>query len=129
MPNWDDFFKDNGFTLDDVNKLFEKKIEELKKKTHIRVKNPSTGFAGIATSYNYRKTGKFVTHIQKSYPIKMFVLQGIDRDEIRIGYYVISLKKLKVEGKLRVVWGQYNPHIPKDDFSILLEKAKKEGVI
>ena len=59
----------------------------------------------------------------------MFVLEEMDRDEIRIGYYVISLKKLKEKGKLSLMWGQFNPHIPKNDLQSLLQIAKERGIL
>ena len=49
--------------------------------------------------------------------------------EIRLGYYIISPKTLKEKGELRLVWGQYNPNIPKKDLIELLKKANEKGVI
>lgn len=67
---------------------------------------------------------------QSDYPEKEFVLQELEyedgRKEIRIGYYIIG-KKGRAKGKW--VWGQFNPHFPKDDLYRLLEKAKKKGLI
>ena len=129
MEEWKSILHEKGFTLKEVNSLFIQKIESLKKKKSIRFKDPSSGIEGKETEYFESKVHGFVTLIQQSYPIKMFVLEEMDRDEIRIGYYVVSLKKLKEKGKLSLMWGQFNPHIPKEDLRILLDKARKKGII
>ena len=121
--------EEEGYTLRDVHDLFEKRIEKLKEKKYIKYKNSATGFAGIKLKKETWEVGRFVTLIQKSYPIKMFVLQELGKQEIRLGYYVLSLKRLKEKGKLSIVWGQFNPHIPKSDFEKLIAKANKIGIL
>jgi hypothetical protein len=73
----------------------------------------------------------YVIHQQSNAPHKYFVLDVIKlswekEKELRIGYYILG-KKLKVLNKW--VWGQYCPLIPKRDLKILLEKAKRKGLI
>ncbi|MEI8006997.1 MAG: hypothetical protein WCI48_12385 [Bacteroidota bacterium] len=46
--------------------------------------------------------------------------------QYRIGYYVIGQIGNK---KGKWTWGQYCPHIPLDDFWLLIEKATREGTI
>jgi hypothetical protein len=62
--------------------------------------------------------------VYEAYP-----LEGADEPEFRLGYYIISPKKLKEEGKLHLMWGQYNPNIPKRDFIELMRRAKEKGII
>jgi len=129
LTEWKSLLHEKGFTLKEVDNLFIQKIKSLENKKSIRFKDPASGFKGKETEYFESKVHGFVTLIQKSYPIKMFVLEEMDREEIRIGYYVVSLKKLKEKDKLSLMWGQFNPHIPKEDLSILLDKARKKGII
>lgn len=44
----------------------------------------------------------------------------------RIGYYIVGKNGNK---KDKWTWGQYNPHIPIEDFNKLFELAKKEKTI
>jgi len=107
----------------DVDKAFDEKIEYLKKKKTIWEKLPLGG-------YSESDAGDFVTLIDSAYPIKMFVLQEMSKDQyIRIGYYVVSLKKWKEKGEIQLVWGQFNPSYLKKDFLLLLEKARKEKIL
>lgn len=123
MEEWEQLLRKAGYTLEDVDKAFTLKIEELKRKKTMREKRPLGEH--IETT-----VGKFVTMKQSDYPLKMYVLQEMNKWQyIRIGYYIVSLKKLKEEGKLQIVWGQFNPTFPKEDLSLLLKKAQKEGII
>lgn len=88
--------------------------------------------------YHQREAATFMK--QSNYSEKVFVVErlrstrtdgNISKDlsgriEYRIGYYIVG-KIRKAEGKW--VWGQFCPMIPKEDFSKLIEKAKKEGTI
>lgn len=123
MVDWKELLKEANVSLA-VDKAFDDKIEYLrKKKKTIREKLPLGG-------YNETDAGNFVTHREETYPIKMFVLQEMSKGQyIRIGYYVVSLKKLKKEKKLEIVWAQYNPSFPKKDLLLLLEKARKEKIL
>ena len=120
---WEAHLENNGYTLNDVNKLMNEKIEYLKMKKNITEKDPLT-----PDKYK-REAGRFVTLIQSNYPIKMFVLQEIDAEEVRIGYYIVSLKKLVKKGMLSLQWGQFNPNIPKDDLKKLLQLAQERGIL
>ena len=120
---WEAHLENKGYTLNDVNKLMNEKIEYLKIKKNITEKDPLT-----SDKYK-REAGRFVTLIQSNYPIKMFVLQEIDAEEVRIGYYIVSLKKLVKKGMLSLQWGQFNPNIPKDDLIKLLKLAKERGIL
>jgi len=115
--------KEHGYTLEDVSRAFEEKIKELEKKKYAEERLPSGEIVK-------RPVGKFVTLKQSNYPVKMFVLQEILRrePEIRIGYYIVSEKKLR-EGKLSLQWGEKNPNIPKKDFKLLIKKAEEKGII
>jgi len=115
--------KEHGYTLEDVSRAFEEKIKELEKKKYVEERLPSGEIVK-------RPVGKFVTLKQSNYPVKMFVLQEIlgREPEIRIGYYIVSEKKLR-EGKLSLQWGEKNPNIPKKDFKLLIKKAEEKGII
>jgi len=72
---------------------------------------------------------KYVTLRQSNYRKKSFVLEEIsfsDRNEIRIGYYIIG-KKGRMKGKW--VWGQFCPLLPKQDLRKLIRKARQVGII
>lgn len=117
------FVEKNGYKLEDVDRLFNEKIEKLKDKKSIREKRPLGG-------YTKTDAGKFVDLKDTNYPIKRFILQEMNEGKyLRIGYYVLSLKKLKKEGKLKIVWGQSNPSFLKEDLLMLLEKARKNEII
>jgi hypothetical protein len=123
MVDWKDLLDRAGISLADVDKAFDSKMEDLKKKKTIREKRPLGG-------YNETDAGRFVTLREKTYPIKMFVLQEMSKGQyVRIGYYVVSLKKLKEEKKLKIVWAQFNPSFLKKDLLLLLDKARKEKII
>ncbi|MHA1972487.1 MAG: hypothetical protein ACTSW1_05830 [Candidatus Hodarchaeales archaeon] len=128
METWEKWLKDCGYSLKDVYNLFEEKKKELENKRKVYFKDPTTGYDGIDTKILETKAGRFVTRIQKTYPIKMLVLQELE-GEVRIGYYVVSLKKLREKKQLSIVWGQFNPHIPKDDLRAIIEEAKKNGIL
>ncbi|MGD0028083.1 MAG: hypothetical protein ABSC91_03995 [Candidatus Bathyarchaeia archaeon] len=123
MKDWEKLLKEAGHTLEDVDKAFTSKIEELKGKGTVKEKRPLGGH--IETD-----VGKFVPMRASDYPLKMYVFQEMSKGQyVRIGYYVVSLKKLKKEGRLQIVWGQSNPTFPKKDFFMLLRKAQDEGII
>lgn len=116
--------------LKEAEKKFEDKIEELKSKKHVTETQPWSE----PPKKMKRKVGRFVTLRQSNYPYKMFVLQEVylrdeNEPEIRLGYYIVSPKTLKQKGEVRLVWGQYNPNIPKKDLIELLKKAKEKGII
>lgn len=123
MKDWEVLLRKAGFSWQDVDKAFEDKIQQLKRKESIMEKRPLGG-------HTKTDVGRFVTLRDSNYPIKMFVLQEMSKGQyVRIGYYVLSLKKLKEEGKLKIVWGQYNPSFPKEDLLLLLDKARKGKII
>jgi hypothetical protein len=122
--------KEKGFTLKDVEKLLEDKKEKLKEKKYIYEKDV---WNLDAKEKKRNEVGRLVTLTQSNYPLKMFVLQEqkskTEREpEIRFGYYTISPKMLR-EGNLRLVWGQYNPTIPKKDLIKLMELAKDKKLL
>jgi hypothetical protein len=120
-----------GKDLTHVKEMLEKKKEELKGKKYANEKDVwSKDGKGKKTN----EIGRCVTLIQSNYPVKMFVLQEISakkeiEPEIRFGYYTISPKRLREKGELRLVWGQYNPSIPKKDLIRLIEMAKEEKIL
>jgi hypothetical protein len=119
----------NDLTLEHVEKKFKEKIEELKKKKYVTEKQPWSEHPKKMK----RKVGRFIILKQSNFPFKMFVLQevfleGENEPEVRLGYYIVSPKTLIQKGELRLVWGQYNPNIPKQDFIELLRKAKEKGI-
>jgi hypothetical protein len=119
-----------GKRMIDVDRKFEKKMKELRKKKLIIEKQPWSEKLGKLE----RKVGRSVYLKQSNFPFKMFVLQetflrGEEEPEIRLGYYLISPRALIEKGKLRLVWGQYNPNIPKEDFKELIRRAEKEGIV
>lgn len=121
---------EEDFTLEDVKEKFRQKIEELRGKKYISERQPWSE----KPKKIKRKAGRFVSLIQSNFPFKMFVLresflEGEEEPEIRIGYYIVSPKLLKEKGKLRLMWGQYNPNIPKKDFIELIRKAQEKGII
>lgn len=116
--------------LKDVEQKFHEKIEELKKKKYVVEKQP---WSEPPTKIK-RKIGRLLTLRQSNFPFKMFVLQEVfleegKEPEIRLGYYIVSPKTLTEKGELRLVWGQYNPNIPKKDFIHLIRMAQEEGII
>jgi len=124
MEEWEKLLQEHGYTLEDVDKAFEETIERLKKKEFVIEKDILSG------RVIKQRAGRFVTLRQSDYPIKMLVLQEIyDEGYIRIGYYIVSLKKLKNEGKLLITWAQFNPGILKKDLPILLVKARSAGIL
>ncbi len=122
--------KEKGFTMKDVEKLLEDKKEKLKEKKHVYEKDV---WNLDAKEKKRNEVGRFVTLTQSNYPLKMFVLQEMSakkelEPELRFGYYTISPKRLR-EGELRLVWGQYNPSIPKKDLIKLIEMAKEKKIL
>jgi len=122
--------KEKGFKLKDIEERFQNKINQLRKRKYVDEKQP---WSEDPTKMK-RKIGRLVTLKQSNFPFKMFVLQevfleGEKEPEIRLGYYIVSPKTLIEKGKLRLVWGQYNPNIPKEDFIELVRMARKEGII
>lgn len=120
-----------GKTSRDVDRKFEDKIEELGRRRFVTEKQP---WSEKPIKKMRRKIGRFVCLRQSNFPFKLFVLQevfleGEKEPEIRLGYYLISPRALIEEGKLRLVWGQYNPNIPKEDFKELVKKAEREGIV
>ena len=123
MEDWKELLQDKGFTLKDVQEAFRQKIEYLREsKKTVSEKLPLGGHA-------IREVGKFVTHVESSYPVKMHVWQEIGADHIRLAYYVVSLKRLKEKGKLHIWWGQFNASIEKGDLRKLIGKAEKAGML
>ena len=122
--------KAKGFKISDVDGIFQKKSKELTKKKYTDEKQPWSE----QPRKMRRKIGRLITLKQSNFPFKMFVLQeifleGEKEPEIRLGYYIISPKTLIEKGELRLVWGQYNPNIPKKDFNELVRMAREEGII
>ena len=122
--------EEKGFKLKDIEERFQNKINLLKKRKYVNEKQP---WSEHPTKMK-RKIGRLVTLKQSNFPFKMFVLQevfleGEKEPEIRLGYYIVSLKALIEKGKLRLVWGQYNPNIPKKDFIELVRMAREKGII
>jgi hypothetical protein len=121
---------EKGRTLAEVEVLFEKKRKELEKREYVETKSVwKEGKKKLKF-----KIEKTITLMQSDSPFKMFVLQELVGDkgylnEIRIGYYIISPKKLQNEGKLMLWWGQYNPHLPKQDLLKLLKLAEDKGIL
>lgn len=116
--------------MEEVDEKFRIIEEKLKKKEYAEEKQP---WAEHPTKMK-RRLGLFVTLRQSNFPFKMFVLQeifleGEKEPELRLSYYIISPKKLKEKGKLHLMWGQYNPNIPKRDFIELMRRAKEKGII
>ena len=122
--------KVKGLKISDVEDRFQNKIEELMKKKYADEKQPWSK----QPRKMRRKIGRLITLKQSNFPFKMFVLQevfleGEKEPEIRLGYYIVSPKTLIEQGKIRLVWGQYNPNIPKKDFIELVRMAREEGII
>ena len=122
--------EEKGFNLRHVEQKFQDKIGELKNKKCVYEEQP---WSENPTKMK-RKIGRLVTLKQSNFPFKMFVLQevflkGENEPEIRLGYYIVSPKALIKKGHLRLVWGQYNPNIPKEDFAELVRMARQEGII
>ena len=122
--------EEKGYKIDDIDKEFEKTIKKLDKKKYAIQK----GVWELNKKRNKLKLGKCVYLRQSNFPFKLFILQevyieGETEPEVRIGYYIVAPKKLKEEGKIRIVWGQYNPIIPKKDFKVLIDKAKENGIL
>jgi hypothetical protein len=119
-----------GKTLADVEKAFENKKEELKNKRHITEKR-----VWSKKSERVKRTiGRSIYLVQSNFPLKMFVFQetfmeGAKEPEIRLGYYLVSPMTLKREGRIKLVWGQYNPNIPKKDLVELMRIAREKGII
>ena len=69
-----------------------------------------------------------IHRFQSDFKKKALVLQKIrfddDRQEIRLGYYIIG-KKPRNRG--RWVWGQFATFMPKRDFRALYKMAEKRG--
>jgi len=127
MKKWEKLLKDKSYTPRDVDAAFCEKIEELKKK---RTAIERDYLEGVRES----RVGNFVTLQQSDYRIKMFVLQEHYDNKgkasyVRFGYYKVSLKKLETEGKLSIVWGRFNPTIPKKDFEKLVRIAEEKGIL
>lgn len=123
MEEWEKLLDKWKIKREDVEKLLDEKIINLKNKKSIREKR----VLGPSVKVD---AGRFVALRDTNYPLKRFVLQEMNNGKyVRIGYYVLSLKKLRDEGKLRVVWGQYNPSFPKEDLTKLINKAKENGII
>lgn len=118
MEDWEALLTKHGFTLDDVNNAFNWIVERLEKKTHITEKRV------LSDRKVNTPIRRFATKISSEFPLKMFVLQEMGDDFYRLGYYIISLKKLKEKGELLVVWGQYNPSFLKKDFDELWKKME-----
>lgn len=80
--------------------------------------------------------GKYVWLRACEYPDKVFVLQEVkswrpyikkhNLKLLRFGYHIIG-KKPKKRGKW--VWGQYCPFITDKDLKLLIQKAKKKGIL
>jgi hypothetical protein len=120
--------EENGYTLKDVVDKFDEVVSRLEKKSYANLKTPWND----KEERQKVPLGEFVKQKQSGYPFKIFILQEIKYKEgtqIRIGYYMISPKKLKQERKLKVVWGQFNPHLPKEDLKELIKKAEKKGIL
>ena len=122
--------KEKGFKLKDVEERFQNKINQLKKRKYVDEKQP---WSEHPTRMK-RKIGRLITLKQSNFPFKMFVLQEVSLEaekepEIRLGYYIVSPKTLIEKGKIRLVWGQYNPNIPKKDFIELVRMAREKGII
>jgi hypothetical protein len=127
MKKWEKLLKEKGYTPRDVDAAFREKIEELRKK---RTTMEQDYLEGVRKS----RVGNFVTLQQSDYRIKMFVLQELYDSKgkpsyVRFGYYKVSLKKLETEGKLSIVWGRFNPTIPKKDFEKLVRMAEEKEIL
>ena len=121
-----DLLERKGYTLEDVKNAFSRKIKELSGKEFIREKDP------LGEKEHKRKVGRFVTLIQSDYPYKMFILQELyagEEAEVRIGYYIVSKKKLANEGILSIQWGQFSPNFPKGDLKELIRRAEEKGIL
>lgn len=131
MTYIEELLKEKGKTLKQVEKLLQNKKEELKEKKHINEKDV---WSKDGKGRKRNELGRFVTLTQSNYPLKMFVLQEMSakkelEPELRFGYYTISPKRLREKGELRLVWGQYNPSIPKKDLIKLMEMAKEKKIL
>jgi hypothetical protein len=119
-----------GKTMEDIEKAFEDKKRKLENKRYIVEKRP---WSKKATRLK-RRIGRSIYLVQSNFPLKMFVFQesfheGKKEPEIRLGYYLVSPKILKEKGIIKLIWGQYNPNIPKKDLLELISKAKQKGII
>jgi len=128
LEKFQELLREHGYTMEDVDKAFHNKIKELEKKKYIKEKEP------LEKKKVYeRPVGRFVTLKQSDYPVKMFVLRelytGKKEAEVRIGYYIVSIKILRNKGKLSLMWGQFNPNIPKKDLKELIAKAERKGIL
>lgn len=121
-----DLLKKHGYTTKDVDELFREKTKQLEEKKIVYEIVPVEG-------KKQRRIGRFVTLRQSDYPLKMFVLQELDIDreepEVRLGYYIVSKRILRDKGKLALMWGQFNPNIPKKDLKELIKKAENKGIL
>lgn len=132
MTDWlIELLKEKGKTLKQVEKLLEEKREELKEKKH---SNEKDVWSKDGKARKRNELGRFVTLTQSGYPVKMFVLQEMSakkelEPELRFGYYTISPKRLMEKGELRLVWGQFNPSIPKNDLLKLIQMAKDQKML
>jgi hypothetical protein len=107
--------------MSDVDKLFCDKTIELEHKKTVKEKQ----FDGDIIK---RPAKRFVTFRQSKIPWKMFILQEIGEYDVRLGYYVVSYKKL-IQGKLTLRWGQFNSILPKADLTNIVEIAVEQSII
>jgi hypothetical protein len=126
-----ELLKEKRKTLKQVEKLLEEKKDELKEKKY---SNEKDVWSKDGKTRKRNELGRFVTLIQSNYPVKMFVLQEMSakkelEPELRFGYYTISPKRLMEKGELRLVWGQFNPSIPKNDLLKLIQMAKDQKML
>ena len=114
----------------------KKKVEQFKKTSVINVKDIGRKGRHIFV----REAWTFLP--QSNLPQKVFIIERLRKEdsegslaygnfnkgqiEYRIGYFIVS-QFGKTKGKW--LWGQFCPLIPQEDFSRLIDKAKKEGVI
>jgi len=123
--NKEKWIKNGRLTIEEFEKIsedLERIMTNLYRREEIEIKN-------IFGDKERLKIKNFVVLPQFNFP-KLFVLQELEyphhRREIRIGYYIVA-KKGKKKGKW--IWGQFNPHIPKEDLKKLIEEAKKERIL
>jgi len=123
MSEWEELLKQHGYIMEDVDDAFKAIEERLKNKKHVWEKTP-------LGERKKREVGKYITHRSTHYPLKLFVLQEFGTiGHMRLGYYVVSLKKLRDEGKISVVWGQFNASFIEKDLKQILDKARSKGII
>jgi hypothetical protein len=74
----------------------------------------------------------FVYQIQTNLPYKIITLQKMrtpSGDELRFCYYILNFTLLEKKGKLQMKYGQFGLNIPMEDYNILIDKAKRKGMI